>query len=415
MVEKAVELYQNEYAIAFPHEERPAGRPAKTSPLYGKLQAKGALFGARGGWERATYFPRNEAEAKAELTFGHPAWFPAVAAECDAVRNRVGLLDLPGFAKFELRGPGAAAWLEGMIAGALPKVGRISLSYFCSAQGGILCEMTLTRLAEDHFWLITASAAEWHDWQWLEEHLPRDGGLTLANLTGRYGTLVLAGPRARDVLAQVTDAGLTNADFPWLSCQTITVGYTQLLAMRVNYVGELGWELHIPVESMVAVYEALWTAGAAHGMADFGLYAMDSMRLEKCYRSWKVDMTTEYSPLTASLDRFVRLDKPAFIGREALLKEKQEGSRERFVPLLVDSPDVDTPACAAVFHAGQEVGLVTSGGYGHAIQSSIALAYVRSDLAVEGQKLEVEIFGKRCPATVAREPLYDPNNEKLRG
>ncbi|MGO1120809.1 GcvT family protein [Rhodovibrionaceae bacterium A322] len=414
VVEKATELYQNEYAIAFPHEERPAGRPAKMSPLYSKLQAKGALFGARGGWERATLFPRNESEAKAPLTFGHPDWFPAVAAECEAVRERVGLLDLPGFAKFELKGKGAADWLDSMIAGPVPKVGRISLSYFCSEHGGILCEMTLTRLAEDHFWLITASAAEWHDWQWLEEHMPKDGSLTLSNLTGRYGTLVLAGPRARDVLSQITSAGLTNADFPWLTCQTITIGYAEVLAMRVNYVGELGWELHIPVENMVGIYDALWAAGEAHGIADFGLYAMDSLRLEKCYRSWKVDMTTEYSPLTASLDRFVRLDKPAFIGRDALLKEKQEGSAERFVPLLVDSPDFDTPACAAVFHEGEEVGLVTSGGYGHTLQSSIALAYVRTDLAEEGQALEVEILGQKYPAKVASEPLYDPKNEKLR-
>ncbi len=413
-VAKAVELYQHEYAIGFPFEERPAGRPAKTSPVYARLAAKGAMFGARGGWERAVWFPREGEEARQELTYHRPNWFDAVAEECRAVQEAAGILDLTGFATFELKGAGAADWLTGMIAGALPKPGRIMLAYFCSPDGGVVTEMTITRFADDHFWLIGPAAGEWHDRDWLMRHRPVDAAFDIENITAAWGTLVLAGPSARDVLARVTETDLSNDAFPWLTHQPIEIGMGRGVAIRVNYVGELGWEIRMPMENLLGTYDALWSAGAAFGMRDFGMYAMESLRLEKCYRAWKQDLASEYTPLMTSLDRFVRLDKPDFIGRDALVEQQQAGVPERFVPLIVEAQGADAPFCSTVWKGREKVGLVTSGGYGHRIGKSIALAYLRTDLAVEGEALEIEILGNRCAAVVAREPLYDPDNERLR-
>jgi dimethylglycine dehydrogenase len=410
---KACELYQREYAIAFPFEERPAGRPAKTTPLYETLRAKDAMFGARGGWERATWFVPAGQVAEQRLSFHRTNWHDAVAAECRAVRERVGVMDLGGFAKFEVEGPDAAAWLERLICGRLPRVGHITLAYMCTPSGGVLSELTITRLAEDRFYLVSAAVAEWHDEQWLHRHLPEDGGVMLRNVTARYGTLVLAGPRSREVLARITKADLSDAAFPWLSARPIEIGFARVLALRINYVGELGWELHLPIEHELAVYQALMAAGADFGIRDFGLYAMDSLRLEKCYPAWKLDLTHEFSPLEASLDRFVALDKPDFIGREALLRQRETGVPQRLVPLIVDT-DVEAPFCASVFAGDEHIGLVGSSGYGHTLHRSIALAYVRSDLVTPGTALEIEVFGDRRSARVASEPLYDPDNQRLR-
>ena len=415
---KAIETYQYEYGIGYPQEERPAGRPAKASPNYGRLKAKGARFGARGGWERAVYFPDPAAgPVEPECSFRRPGWHAAVEQECRAVQERVAVLDLPGFTKFEVTGKSAATWLDHMVAGALPKPGRTALNYFCAPSGGIVTEMTVTQFAPDRYWLISAAAGERHDEDWLRSHLPAGADAPrIENLTARYGTLIVVGPKSREVLAAVTSADLSNAAFPWLSMREIPIGYAKAIAMRVNYVGELGWELHLPVEHLAQVYALVWEAGEKHGIHDYGLYAMDSLRLEKCYRSWKADLTTEYTPFMASLDRFVRLDKPGgFIGQEALRREAASGPRERFVPLIVDAADADAAAVSIVYHGKEVVGLVTSGGYGYRLRQSIALAYVRTDLSQPGTKLEVEILGERRSAVVAAEPLYDPQNLKLRG
>jgi dimethylglycine dehydrogenase len=413
---KAIETYQHEYGIGYPAEERPAGRPAKSSPVYQRLKDKGARFGARGGWERAVYFPKpDDAIEGRELSFRRPAWHAAVARECEAVQQRVAVLDLPGFTKFEVTGPGAAAWLDHMVAGTVPRPGRTALNYFCAPSGGIVTEMTLTGFTPERYWLISAAAGERHDEHWLREHLPAGGAVQIENLSARYGTLIIVGPKSRELLAPLTSADLSNAAFPWLSMRAIDIGYTQATALRVNYMGELGWELHIPVEHLLSVYELLWEAGKHLGISDFGLYAMDSLRLEKCYRSWKADLTTEYTPFMASLDRFVKLDKAGgFIGQEALRREAVAGPRERFVPLIVDAADADAAAVSIVYRGDEVVGLVTSGGYGYRLKCSIALAYVRTDLAVPGTELEVEILGERRRAVVGREPLYDPDNARLR-
>jgi len=276
--------------------------------------------------------------------------------------------------------------------------------------------MTVTHLPGGRFWLISAAAAERHDEEWLRRHLTqRYGPVSIANLTAQYGSLIVAGPRSRELLARVTHAELSNEAFPWLAVRSIALGRATAVAARVNYVGELGWELHLPNEDLPAVHELLTAAGAEFGLAPFGLYAMESLRLEKCYRSWKADLTSEYTPLMASLERFVSLDKAAdFIGRDALRQEAQVGPRERFVPLLVEAEDADASSVSVLYRGNDVVGLVTSGGFGYRIKRSIALAYVRSDLAADGTELEVEILGVRRRAVVAREPLYDPQNLRLR-
>ena len=362
---KAIETYQHEYGIGYPAEERPAGRPAKCSPAYLRLKAKGARFGARGGWERAVYFPQaGDLRDGPDVSFRRPAWHASIARECKAVQERVSVLDLPGFTKFEVTGQGATAWLDRMVAGTVPRPGRTALNYICAPNGGIVTEMTVTSLAADRYWLISAAAGERHDEHWLRAHLPSGGdAVRVENVSARHDSLIVVGP----------------------------------------------------VEHILSIYDLIREAGERFGISDCGLYAMDSLRLEKCYRAWKGDLTTEYTPLMASLDRFVKLDKPGgFIGQEALRREAATGPRERFVPLVVDAADADA-AAVSIVHAGDtQVGLVTSGGYGYRLNQSIALAYVRADLAVPGTELEVEILGSRRRAVVGREPLYDPGNERLR-
>lgn len=415
VVDRATELYQREYAIQFPNDEWSAGRPALQSPVYTRLAAKGARFGARGGWERATWFPRPEDEITESPGYQHGAWFDAVGEECRHVQTHAGLLDLGGFSKYDLNGPGVANWLDTMIAGKLPRVGRVSLSYFCSEDGGLWSEMTLTRLAENHFFLVTAAAAKWHDFQWLTEHLPQTSSISLTDISNDYGTLILAGPAARTILQKLTRTDLSNEAFRWLSCAEINVGDTKIRALRVNYIGELGWELHIPVNKQIAIYDALMEIGEPHQLKDFGIYAMESMRLEKSYRAWKLELDHEYSPLRSGLDRFVDLDKPAFIGKAALLKEASTPMPDRFATLIIEDGDTDA-LYGCPIHAGDGdiIGYTTSGGYGHRIAKSIALGYLKPDFATPGTLVEVNVLGSLRKATVVCESPYDSGNDVLR-
>lgn len=414
VVARATELYQREYAIAFPDDEWPAGRPALTTPVYDRLVARGAVFGARGGWERATWFPPQGFDTEIPGSFHHKPWFEHVGDECRHVRAHVGVLDLGGFAKYQVRGAGAAAWLDSLIAGNLPKTGRLSLSYFCHPTGGVWSEMTISRLADDDFMLITAAAAKWHDYQWLSQHLPDDDSVSLFDITNDYGTLIIAGPDSRAVLQKLTNEDLTNSGFRWLSCRRINIGGFDVIAMRVNYVGELGWELHVRPDDHLALYDSLFEAGEPFRIRDFGIYAMESMRLEKCYRAWKAELDHEYSPLRSGLSRFVNLEKPDFIGKAAMVAEQRHGLPDLFVAFVVDADSADARYGCPVYHDGERVGYTTSGGYGHCADKSIALGYVRTDLAKAGTSVEIEILGERRQAEIVDEPIYDPDNERLR-
>lgn len=415
---KGIEIYANEYAIHFPHYQWPDGRNKRQTALYDRLEGLGAQFTPAAGWERAAWYARpGDATAMEDCaTFDRKGpWFDAVREECLTVRDRAGICELSGFSRFMVSGEGATAWLRGLVTGGIPRVGRFGLVYFADTQGRILTEMSLLRLEQDRFVLITAAGAEWHDLDWLEKHLPQDTDIAIENTTEDFSCLVLTGPNSRAILEGVCDADLTNTANPWLTHQRATVAGCDVQLVRVSYVGELGWEVHCGIDDVVTVFEAIWQVGETHGLAPFGMYAMDSMRLEKTYRAWKQDLSTDYNAFEGGLDRFVKLDKESFIGRDALLGAQQAGSDQRFVPLEVQAGNCDAPYLATVWKGDERVGLVTSGGWGHRIEKSIALSVIRADLTEPGTALEVEIFGERCPAvTLPDQPVYDPDNHRLR-
>ena len=423
-IDKAVEVYQNEYAMGFPFEERPAGRVSYTSPLYETLKAKGAYFGARGGWERPTWFDTNIGTAKAVTDhslsfFRRNGWREQVAQECAAVRTGVAVLDLPGFTKIEIKGPGAEQYLDHLLCTRLPRTGRVTLCYALLPDGKILSEFTLSKIADQHYYAVGAASAEWHDLDVLEAALPADDSVTLTNVTDDYGSLIVVGPRSRDVLGRITTTALDNASFPWLSVREIDTAVGSVRALRVNYVGELGWELHAANDQLVALYDSIWAAGEQYAIRDFGIYAVDSLRLDKGYRGWKGDVEIGYSPFDASLDRFVDLSKPDFVGKAALVAEHSKGSAWRFVSMTLDEAgDADAPFCSSIFdNEGDNainVGLATSGGWSFTMNKSVALGYVRPQFEVPGTKVYIKIFGEMVAATVGREPLFDPDNERPR-
>jgi dimethylglycine dehydrogenase len=413
-VSRCIDIYEDEYAIVYPQDDRRPGRPARTSPLYDRFRAQGAVFGVRNGWERPYWFAPPGTEPCDRPSFRRTNWFDAVGREARAVRERAGILELSSFSKYEIRGPGAGALLDRLCANRLPRLGRIALSQLLTARGTIECDVTVTRLEPERFLVLSAAVAELHDLDWLQRHAPADGSVAIENVTARSGVLILAGPRARDVLGRVTAADLSNTAFPWLTALRIQVGSVPVLALRINFVGELGWELHHPIEYQIALYEALRGAGEDLGLADFGLRAMDSLRLEKGYRSWGADINTEVTPLEAGLERFVAFDKGDFLGRAALLEQRRAGLRKRLATLEVDAVDADCWGSEAVWAGGRVVGITTSGGYAHWLGRSLAVAYLDAEDAAPGTQLEVEILGERRPARAVAEPLFDPANLRLR-
>lgn len=410
--QKAREVYGHEYAMHFPQHEWPAGRDKKLSPVDAKVRALGGVMGAYNGWERANWFakPGDDTSEDATHTWSRKGpWEARVREECEAVRDHVGVLDLPGFSRFKFEGPGADEWLRGLVTGALPKVGRAGLVYFADERGRIQTEMSVSREAENLFILVTAATAQWHDREWLERHMPSDAGFTMTDWTNRMSTLIVTGPASRDLMAQICDADLR---LPWLSLQETEIAGGWAALVRLSFAGELGWEIHAENADIAAIYDAVLTAGAK----PFGMYALNSLRIEKGYRAWKGDLSTDYSLLEGGLDRFIKLDKPQdFPGKAAIMAEKQRGVAKRFVTLIVDAGDCDAPYMSTLSHGGQIVGETTSGAYGHRVGASIALGMVRADLAVPGTELQVNIFGEMCRAVVQEDaPLWDPLNERIR-
>ncbi|MGR3659630.1 MAG: aminomethyltransferase family protein, partial [Paracoccaceae bacterium] len=394
----------------FPWHEWPAGRDKKLSPVHFKVLEYGGQMGAYNGWERANWFALDgdDTSEEATQTWGRAGpWQARIREECEAVRDGVGVLDLPGFSRFYLQGPGAADYLDGLIAGRLPGIDQMNLAYFPDTRGRILTEMSVMRHSEVDFTLITAAAAEWHDFELLQRGLPE--GVTLHNATLEYHTLIVSGPKSRALFAEISDGDLS---LPWLSVQYAKVADRECALVRVSFAGELGWEIHAANDDMAAIYAAVLKAGAK----PFGMWALDSLRLEKGYRAWKSELSTDYSLLEGGLERFIRFDKDAeFPGKAALLAEKKRGVTKRFVTLIVEAGESDAPYMSTLWHGDEVVGETTSGGWGYRVNASIALGTVRADLAVAGTKLEVEIYGKRFAAVVQEDaPLWDPKNERLR-
>ncbi len=409
-VAKGKEIYGHEYAMHFPWHRWPAGADKKLSAVHGKVVGLGGQMGDYNGWERANWFagPGDDTSEEATQTWDRAGpWEPRIREECEAVRDGVGVLDLPGFSRFNLWGEGSAEWLRGMITGGLPKAGRMNLGYFSDSRGRILTEMSVMRHDDDHFTLITAGAAQWHDLELLRKALPE--GLELNDHTREFATMIVTGPKSRDLMAEVSDADLT---LRWLSLQAANVRGRPAALARVSYAGELGWEIHCANEYHAAIYGALIDGGAK----PFGMWALNSLRLEKGYRAWKGDLSTDYSVLEGGLDRFVKLDKPQdFPGKAAIMNERQQGVKKRFVTLLVDAGAADAPYMSTLWAGGEVVGETTSGGWGYRVNASIALGMLRTDLTQPGTEIEVEIYGERRRAVVQEDrPLWDPENARLR-
>ena len=407
---KGMEVYGNEYAMHFPHHEWPAARDKKLSPVHSKVKELGGVMGAYNGWERANWFaqPGDDVTEESTHTWGRSGpWEQRIKEECEAVRDHCGVLDLPGFSRFMIEGDGAAEALRGLITGGLPKVGRINLVYIADERGRILTEMSCLRLGEDEFVMITAATAQWHDRDILMRAMP--AGVIVKDVTTTRDTLIVTGPKSREILAGLTDADLSTG---WLTHQSATVAGQPAYLIRVSFAGELGWEVHALNDHMPRIYEAIIDAGAK----PFGMYALNSLRIEKGYRAWKGDLSTDYSLLEGGLDRFVKLDKPQdFPGKAALQNEKQQGVQKRFVTLLVEAKDCDAPYMSCLWNGDEIVGETTSGAWGYRINASVALGMVRADLAAPGTELEVEIYGEKCRAVVQEDqPLWDPANERLR-
>ncbi|WP_438753057.1 GcvT family protein [Pararhizobium sp. O133] len=414
-IAKGMEIYGHEYAMHFPKHAWPAGRNKKLSPIHDRIAALGGQFKSYNGWERANWYakPGDDLSEEATQTWNRAGpWQKRIEEECLAVTHAVGILDLPGFSRYRLKGEGARDWLLGLITGKVPKPGRIGLAYFSDDKGRIVTEMSVMALEEDFFFLITAATAQWHDFEWLKKHLPRDAAFTLEDATDNFTCQILSGPKSRDILAEVCDADLARG---WLTHQSVQIAGRWCQLIRVSFAGELGWEIHTKIDDTAAIFDAVWAAGQKHGLKPFGMEALDSLRIEKGYRAWKGDLSTDYTILQGGLERFVDWAKPDFKGKAALEREKQQGVAKRFVTLVVNAGDCDAPYMSTLWHGGEVVGETTSGNWGYRIGKSVALGMLRADLVEPGTEIEVEIYGDRFKAVVqADEPLFDPKNERLR-
>ncbi|WP_296418817.1 GcvT family protein [Pseudooctadecabacter sp.] len=409
---KALETYGHEYAMHFPHHEWPAGRDKKHSTLHSRLADAGAQFGAYNGWERANWFARDGEDTSEDSTQTwdrHGPWEPAIKREVEAVMNGCGMLPITGFSRYKIEGPGAKDFVDSLSASRLPNPGRVSLAYFPDSRGRILTETSIMVHSDDEVGLITAALAQWHDYEVFSRQLPE--GLTITDHTTEVECLLVTGPKARDMLAPLVDGH--DLSKGWLTASMEgTVAGQPCAMIRVSFAGELGWEIHASPDAMPAIWDALSDAG----VTPFGMYALNSMRIEKGYRAWKGDLSTDYSLLEGGLDRFVKLDKPVdFPGKAALQAEAEAGRKKGFVTLEMEPGDQDAPYMAPVWHGDEIVGEVTSCAMGYRTGKCIALGMLRADCLTEGTQVEVDVFGTRHKAVVqADQPMWDPKNERIR-
>jgi glycine cleavage system T protein len=411
------EVYSTYYDVKYPGHERTAGRPLRLSPVYPRLSELGAAFGEKSGWERANWFEPNGARGDESLRprgWAGRLWSPAVGAEHRACREAAAIFDFTSFAKIEVRGRGAAAFLESLTDNRVARaVGALTYTQMLNEGGGIECDFTVTRLAEDRFRVITGTAFGQHDLFWIRDHAPEDGSVQVEDVTSAYACIGLWGPAARDILQPLTTTPIGNEAFPFMTAQQLAIGSVPCLALRVTYVGELGWELYCPSEFGLRLWDTIWESGQSSGLVAGGYKAVESLRLEKGYRAWASDISPESDPYQAGLGFCVKLDKGEFIGRSALLKKRENPADTKLACLVLDDPRSVALGSEPVRIAGKVAGRVTSGGYGYTVDKSIAYAYVPASAAV-GTPVEVEIFGTWVPGEIAKDPLYDPTGEKIR-
>ncbi len=414
LAERSVDSYWRYYQIHYPIEELSSARGGRRSPLYSALAAKNAVFGSRFGWERPNWFAPAGSEAVDKPSFeSRPNWFGPAAAECRAARERAVLIDQSSFSKYEISGPGAFASLQRLAANDLDKpVGALVYTQLCNERGGIEADLTFARLDENRFYMVTGSAFGVRDMGWIRKHLPADGSVTVQDLTSARATINLAGPLSRQIFEKVTDGDVSNAAFPYMSARELRIGYAPVIAMRVTYLGELGWELHLPTEYASHVYELLQAAGRDFGLADAGYRAIDSLRLEKRYLYWGSDITPDYTPYEAGLGFAVSLGKKTdFIGRAALEKARAAGPKRKLITLLVDAP-VQLYGGEAIHRSGKVLGVTSSAGWGHTIGKAIAFGYVAAEDAGHGD-YEIEAFTTRHAARRIDGAAVDPQRTKI--
>ena len=410
---KAIEDYQNEFHYHMPHEHRPASRLARTTPLYPVLDQLNCAWGVVNGWERALFF-KPGADFIDEHSYRFSPTKAVVATEVEHLQQHVSIMEVSGFNRYEISGDGVEAFLEQMICGRLPtEIGKLGLCYLLTEKGNILSEATLVKLDENRYWWGSAAAAEWHDRDWLNRFKP--DSVTITEMVNSHTILVVAGPKSRALLQSVSPrCDWSREAFPWLRCRQMFIGHAAVTAMSVSFSGELAYELHVPNERLYLVWQVLNQAGKAFDLGYFGLYATESMRLEKGYLHWKADLIYEHNPLEARLDRFVKLDKASFIGKPALLEQIERGPRKLLVSMIVDCEFAGAHGGDPVFAGERQVGSVTSAGYGHRVAKNIAYAYVDPDQAEIDTRLRVGILGEKYDAIVVEPILYDPDNQRVR-
>ena len=442
LIEKNEEAYAKVFSVHYPDEERAGARPLRQTPCYGRMRDLGAVFGAIYGWERPNFFAppgyslseadlakpdvlmnenhppvAGDAKPREKWSFRRSNYFDFVGAECRNVHENVGLQDMSAFAKIEVSGPGAEAWLNSILTNKIPKaLNRVTLTYLLTKRGGVRAEFTLTRVGPQRFYLVCAGALETHDFDTLQKLLPADQSVRLDKVTTQYGVLVLAGPRAREVLAKVADIDVSDKAFPWLTARPLSIGAAGVLALRVNFVGELGYEFHHPIEMQNYIFDKLMQAGAEFAIKPFGIRAMDSLRLEKSYKLVGRELSIEYAGLESGLERFIDLKKGDFLGRDALLAWASKGFSNRLVTLEVYGVvDADPRGSEPVTRGGVSVGRTTSGGYGWRTGKSLALAMVQPEHAALGTELDIRVLGETRRAVIIGDSPFDPENVRLRG
>ncbi|MGB7261171.1 MAG: FAD-dependent oxidoreductase [Albidovulum sp.] len=418
--DRTLEAYGKHYTVGFPHEEYTSGRPRIVSPLYARLQAHGAVFGSKLGWERPNWFAPAGTEPRDIYSMGRQNWFDAVGAEHAHVREHVGIFDQSSFSKYEVTGADAAAALDYICANDVTKApGRLTYTQLLNSRGGIECDLTVARLAEDQYYIVTGTGFRTHDLAWIAEHLPK-GDVAIRDVTEDWGVLSLMGPKARDVLARLTDADVSNAGFPFGHVRTLRVAGAEVRALRITYVGELGWELHVPLAATGAVFDALMEAGAADGARPVGYRAIESLRLEKGYRAWSSDITPNDTPFEAGLGWAVKSGRNAdFIGRSALQAKAGQALTKRLVGFTLENTDAVLLGRETVLRDGVAVGYLTSGGYGYTIGKSVGYGYVRheggvTDAFLEAGHYELVVANENVPAQIGLKPFYDPQNLRIR-
>ena len=416
LIDKTEEAYSHVFIIHYPDEEREAGRPLKTAPCYERLKSMGAVFGQKFGWERANWFVDGEMEQVDHWSFRRSKWFDAVGKEVINVTNNVGILDMTAFAKCRISGKHALKFLDNLLANKIPqKSGQIALCHALNSNGGIHSEFTVLKEKEESYYLVSAGALQRLDHDYIKKYMSQDDDVHYLNLTDEKGVLVLAGPKSRELLERVSDHDFSNEVFPWLSAQEIEIDDFRITAMRVNYVGELGWELHHELNDQNKIFDKLFENGSDLGLKPFGIRAMDSMRFEKSYRMVGTELSIEYSAFESSMDRFIQTDKENFLGKESLLAWQKKNNQSRLVTLEVDEiKNADVLGNNAVTIEGQLIGRATGGNFGYRVNKSLALAMLDIEKAEVGTRCSIDILGEIHPATVISDSPFDPKNERLR-